>query len=857
MMCNHPFDYRTSSLFLRSVFRLASLFCRPLVVLSLAVVTLGLLGPAAIAQNIFNCTSFTTSSGPCSISFQGSSQTMSFFSPDPSSVTGGVIDLVPTGSTHNGYAMWYQKAVNVQAFSSTFTFVPSGYDNLAFVIQNEDNNGNKFTYGGGAGPEGGFSQFATGGNIPTTNVFALDFDQWSSLTDSGPFTYSSAQIYQTFQMPELPLCCSGYLPMYATNKISTSPVPLNSPPSAQFTTTGDTYSATVTYDGYTFTVSLYDVTAGGSCPGASCFTHSWSGVYIPEIVGSTTAVVGLTNGVSITSTNPLDVKSFSYTVNAPTGTPSYTAWNANSTYNTGTVSAASPVYSVAPGTYSGTQSVSITSSTPNDYICYVLSATTPTLYPQPNNDGGCVTGTLYTGPVSISSTATLYAMAGSNVSAFSDGLQNPTGLGPPSTLVAGTYSIGGTGAGSASTPAFSPGAGAYTGTQSVTISDATSDATIYYTTNGTTPTTSSTEYTGPITVNSTETLKAIAAITGDPSTVASATYTIGGTGAGSASTPTFSPGTGTYTGTQSVTISDATSDATIYYTTNGTTPTTSSTEYTGPITVSSTETLQAIAVATGATKSAVASATYTVDSPSSGSGNPPVINYPSGFAGNPSQLSLKNSAIYSGSSIQLTNSNFNLANNVWFKTPVDVQAFTTTFTWNAICPAEPAQCGDGMGFMIISNSNPSSAGSNYSGSSGMQLSWSRCNNGSCPPINSALVKFDLYNNATGATGANLTGFYSGGVNPQPPQPDYDMAPAGINIESGHLMKATLTYNGTALVETVTDTVTGATYTKSYSANIPALVGGNTALVGFGGSTGGASVTQNIRSWTYTVESPGN
>ena len=77
-------------------------------------------------------------------------------------------------------------------------------------------------------------------------------------------------------------------------------------------------------------------------------------------------------------------------------------------------------------------------------------------------------------------------------------------------------------------------------------------------------------------------------------------------------TPTFSPAAGTYTSAQTVTISDATSGATIYYTTNGTTPTTSSTQYSGPITVCSTETLQAIAVATGDTTSAVASATYTI-----------------------------------------------------------------------------------------------------------------------------------------------------------------------------------------------------------------------------------------------------
>jgi hypothetical protein len=213
---------------------------------------------------------------------------------------------------------------------------------------------------------------------------------------------------------------------------------------------------------------------------------------------------------------------------------------------------------------------------------------------------------------------------------------------------------------------------------------------------------------------------------------------------------------------------------------------------------------------------------------------------------------------YSGSSIELTNSSGNLANNAWYKTSVNVQAFTTTFTWNAICPAKPAQCRDGMGFMIISNSNPSSAGFNYSGFFGEQFSWSRCSwshTTDCPSINSVLVRFDLYNNSTGAGGANLTGFYSGGVDPQPPQPEYDMAPSGINMESGHMMKATLTYNGTVLTETVTDTVTGATYINSYSADVPTLVGGHTALVGFGGSSGGASVTQNIQSWTYTVESP--
>lgn len=364
------------------------------------------------------------------------------------------------------------------------------------------------------------------------------------------------------------------------------------------------------------------------------------------------------------------------------------------------------------------------------------------------------------------------------------------------TFVNGTLTI--TSLGTAATPTFSVAGGTYGTAQTVKISDTTTGATIYYTTNGMSPTTSSTKYTAAITVNSTETLEAIAVANGyTNSTVATATYTInivtpstisavsgsgqsaaygsaftsplvvlvkdtnnnpvsgatvtftgtglkfssntattgmngeasvtataiaagsltatanttGVTGAamfaltaaqapltvtagnasvayaqaipvltytvtgfvngdtasaltgapsetttatqgstvgsypititqgsltaanytftfvsgtltitslGTVTTPTLTPAGGTYTAAQSVTISDTTTGATIYYTTNGTAPTTGSTKYTTAIAVNSTETIEAIAVASGYASSVVATATYTINPPTPG-----------------------------------------------------------------------------------------------------------------------------------------------------------------------------------------------------------------------------------------------
>jgi hypothetical protein len=133
----------------------------------------------------------------------------------------------------------------------------------------------------------------------------------------------------------------------------------------------------------------------------------------------------------------------------------------------------------------------------------------------------------------------------------------------------------------------------FTGSQLVTLSTATGGATIRYTTNGTNPTTSSPVYGGAFTVNATTQVRAIAvAATGVSSGVSTFNYIR----QGDTEPPEANPPTGTeFQTSQNVTLTSPTSGATIYYTVDGSAPTTSSTQYVGPISLVSTTTIRAFA----------------------------------------------------------------------------------------------------------------------------------------------------------------------------------------------------------------------------------------------------------------------
>lgn len=153
--------------------------------------------------------------------------------------------------------------------------------------------------------------------------------------------------------------------------------------------------------------------------------------------------------------------------------------------------------------------------------------------------------------------------------------------------------------------------GAFAGSTTVTITCDTVDASIYYTTDGSEPSAENgTLYNGAIDVTNSVTIKAIALKDGCvPSEVITKKFT----NTSSVEPPVLSVPAGDFWNTITVFVTGATSGATYYYTTDGTEPSSSSSEYSAStgIKIDATTNLKVVGTKDGLANSTIVSAEYT------------------------------------------------------------------------------------------------------------------------------------------------------------------------------------------------------------------------------------------------------
>lgn len=226
-----------------------------------------------------------------------------------------------------------------------------------------------------------------------------------------------------------------------------------------------------------------------------------------------------------------------------------------------------PSFSLPAGDYGAAQLVTLASATEGAVIYFTVDGNMP----DENS------GQIYIEPITVSQSMTIKAIAvksNKNYSAVSSA----------------TYRING----AVAKPLASLPSGTYSSDQLVALSTSTVGATILYTTDGSTPRNGSSVYSAPLSISSSTILKAIAIKEGyTASEVVTESYSL------KVAKPAASLSGGFFTSSQSIALSTATPGAAIFYTLDGSSPTISSTPYTGTIAIVGHKVLQAIAVKAG------------------------------------------------------------------------------------------------------------------------------------------------------------------------------------------------------------------------------------------------------------------
>jgi hypothetical protein len=197
-----------------------------------------------------------------------------------------------------------------------------------------------------------------------------------------------------------------------------------------------------------------------------------------------------------------------------------------------------------------------------------------------------------------------------------------------------------------------------------------------------------------------------------------------------------------------------------------------------------------------------------------------------------SDFTLNGGATSDGTTLTVTDGAGSEARSAFNNAIQNVTGFTTTFTYTDVGG------GGADGFAFVLQNDP--RGVTALGDSGGAIGYAGTD--TTRIVNSAANEYNIFN--VSGSGYRTNGQKETG------------STGSVDIRSGNPIEVTLRYgNGPTLTETLRDTVTGATSFKAYAANIPAAVGGSTALVGFTGGTGGVASTQTLTNFSFTNTTP--
>ncbi len=284
--------------------------------------------------------------------------------------------------------------------------------------------------------------------------------------------------------------------------------------------------------------------------------------------------------------------------------------------------------------------------------------------------------------------------------------------------------------------------------------------------------------------------------------------------------PVITPEGALFTNSVLVTLSSPFPGAQYYYTVDGTTPTTNSILYTGPILLTNTTALRAVTQAPGLSRGLPDYAFFGAQSVGTGI---------TAFGGSGTGWTLNGSASASGDVLQLTDTNYFEAGSAFFNAPLPATNFVARFIYQATGGTHAA---DGAAFVIQNSPGGPSALGGSSESLGLS--------GISPSVGLELHLLSY----TGGSGTQL------GINGASSSFDSTLP---LDLTSGDPIWVSLIYDGTTLQETLVDPANGSTYAASYAVDIAGIVGTSQPWIGFAGSDTFWASVQTISDFTFSPQ----